>query len=72
MAMTVKHFFDANTSTLSYVVSDDETAHCAIIDPVLDLDYASGTLSTDSEATILNIGNQSIRGIRREGTRGVV
>ena len=53
MAMTVKHFFDANTSTLSYVVSDDETAHCAIIDPVLDLDYASGTLSTDSADTLI-------------------
>ena len=30
MAMTVKHFFDANTSTLSYVVSDDETARCRL------------------------------------------
>ena len=53
MAMTVQHFFDASTSTLSYVVSDDETARCAIIDPVLDLDYASGTLSTDSANTLI-------------------
>jgi len=48
MAMTVRHFFDAATSTLSYVVSDSATRRCAIIDPVLDLDYASGTLSTQS------------------------
>jgi len=48
MAMTVRHFFDAATSTLSYVVSDSATGRCAIIDPVLDLDYASGTLSTQS------------------------
>ena len=53
MPMTVKHFFDANTSTFSYVVSDNETSHCAIIDPVLDLDYASGTLSTDSADTLI-------------------
>ena len=48
MAMTVQHFFDPATSTFSYVVSDSATSRCAIIDPVLDLDYASGTLSTDS------------------------
>ena len=48
MAMTVQHFFDPATSTFSYVVSDSATSRCAIIDPLLDLDYASGTLSTDS------------------------
>ena len=48
MAMTVQHFFDPATSTFSYVVSDSATSRCAIIDPVLDFDYASGTLSTDS------------------------
>ena len=48
MPMTVQHFFDPATSTLSYVVSDSATSRCAIIDPVLDLDYASGTLSTES------------------------
>ena len=48
MKMTVQHFFDPATSTLSYVVSDSATSRCAIIDPVLDLDYASGTLSTES------------------------
>ena len=48
MTMTVQHFFDPATSTFSYVVSDGATSRCAIIDPVLDLDYASGTLSTES------------------------
>ena len=48
MSMTVQHFFDPATSTFSYVVSDSATSRCAIIDPVLDLDYASGTLSTES------------------------
>ena len=53
MAMTVSHFFDAATSTLSYVVSDSATRRCAIIDPVLDLDYASGTLSTQSADALI-------------------
>ena len=48
MNMTVQHFFDPVTSTFSYVVSDSATSRCTIIDPVLDFDYASGTLSTDS------------------------
>ncbi len=44
----VQHFYDQVTSTFSYVVSDAETVVAAIIDPVLDLDYASGTLGTRS------------------------
>lgn len=46
-AMTrVQHCCDQVNSTFTYVVSDAETAVAAIIDPVLDLDYASGTLGT--------------------------
>ena len=48
MTMIVQHFFDPVTSTFSYVVSDSATSRCAIIDPVLDFDYASGALSTGS------------------------
>ena len=48
MTMTVTPFFDKATSTLTYVVSDEQSRQCAIIDPVLDLDYASGTLTTAS------------------------
>ena len=44
----VTHFFDAATFTLTYVVVDATTGHCAIIDPVLNLDYASGAIGTDS------------------------
>lgn len=44
----VQHFYDQATSTFTYVVSDAETDIAAIIDPVLDLDYASGTLVTES------------------------
>jgi glyoxylase-like metal-dependent hydrolase (beta-lactamase superfamily II) len=43
----VQHFFDPHTWTLTYVVSDPVSRRCAIIDPVLDLDYPSGTLTTE-------------------------
>jgi glyoxylase-like metal-dependent hydrolase (beta-lactamase superfamily II) len=48
MSVNVQHFFEPLTSTFSYVVADSQTGVCAIIDPVLDLDYASGTLNTKS------------------------
>ena len=49
----VQHFYDQVTSTFTYVVSDGETAVAAIIDPVLDLDYASGTLGTRSADEVI-------------------
>lgn len=40
--MNVKPFFDKTTATFTYVVSDDSSKKCAIIDPVLNLDLPSG------------------------------
>ncbi|MEW9526834.1 MBL fold metallo-hydrolase [Agrobacterium radiobacter] len=45
-APIVHAFFDAYTSSVQYVVEDPETGACAIIDPVLDYDEKSGTVST--------------------------
>ncbi len=44
--MDIKHFFDSDTATFTYVVSDPSTGNCAIIDSVLDYDMASGRTST--------------------------
>jgi glyoxylase-like metal-dependent hydrolase (beta-lactamase superfamily II) len=44
----VEAFFDQATNTVTYVVSDPESAHCAIYDSVLDLDYAAGRISFES------------------------
>ncbi len=44
----VAHFFDAATFTLTYVVTDTTSGQCAVIDPVLNLDYASGSIGTAS------------------------
>lgn len=46
--MQIESFFDPNTSTVTYVVSDPETQHCAIIDSVHDFDLYSGRLSSQS------------------------
>lgn len=42
----VQDFFDENTNTFSYVVTDPKTQYCAIIDSVLDYDAPSATTQT--------------------------
>ncbi len=44
----VTGFFDPETATISYVVKDPNSDHCAIIDPVLDYDPVSGHTNTRS------------------------
>lgn len=44
----VAGFFDQATNTVSYVVKDPATTACAIIDPVMDFDYAAGRISFQS------------------------
>ena len=38
-------FFDPTSNTISYIVHDPESLHCAIIDSVMDIDYAAGQIS---------------------------
>jgi len=49
--MTVKPevtaFFDHATNTISYVVKDPNSTSCAIIDSVMDIDYAAGRITYD-------------------------
>ena len=49
----VTGFFDKRTSSVQYVVSDPTSRHCAIIDPVLDFDPASGSIATWSADALL-------------------
>ncbi|MBL1436521.1 MAG: MBL fold metallo-hydrolase [Rhodobacteraceae bacterium] len=53
MAPEVKAFFDHTTNTVSYVVKDPSSAACAIIDSVLDFDYASGHTDTKSADDVI-------------------
>jgi len=41
---TVTGFFCKDTNTVSYVIKDPQSSACAIIDSVLDIDYAAGRL----------------------------
>lgn len=43
---TIQPFFDEKTGTVSYLVSDNATRHAAIVDPVLDFDFKSGSTGT--------------------------
>ena len=45
--------FDPQSHTVSYVVSCPQTKACAIIDPVLDFDLASGRTGQDSAKTLI-------------------
>ena len=47
-APDIKAFFDHDSNTVSYVVADPATKKAAIIDSVLDFDYASGTIGYDN------------------------
>lgn len=46
-------FFDEETNTFSYVVSDPTSSACAIIDSVLDFDMASGNVDHRSAKAII-------------------
>jgi glyoxylase-like metal-dependent hydrolase (beta-lactamase superfamily II) len=41
----VTAFFDKDTNTISYVVKDPESNACAVVDSVMDLDYAAGRIT---------------------------
>jgi glyoxylase-like metal-dependent hydrolase (beta-lactamase superfamily II) len=50
----VTGFFDPETSTISYVVKDPQSNACAVIDSVMDIDYAAGRISYQSADKIID------------------
>lgn len=54
----VVHFFDEQSNTFSYVVKDPHSNSCAIIDSVLDIDYAAGRLSYQGADGIIDYVRQ--------------
>jgi len=57
MRPDVKAFFDEESNTVTYVVSDRGDKTCAIIDPVLNFDQASGRTSTRSADELIDFIN---------------
>lgn len=51
----VEGFFDPASNTVSYVVEDPATNYCAIIDSVLDIDYAAGRISYESADELIKV-----------------
>ncbi|NKC29395.1 MBL fold metallo-hydrolase [Falsiroseomonas selenitidurans] len=49
----VTAFFDAPTNTISYVVKDPASHACAVVDSVMDIDYAAGRITYDSADAII-------------------
>jgi glyoxylase-like metal-dependent hydrolase (beta-lactamase superfamily II) len=41
----VSAHFDAATNTITYIVKDPDSDHCAIFDSVMDMDYAAGRIT---------------------------
>ena len=41
----VEAFFDEATNTISYIVKDPDSDACAVIDSVMDIDYAAGRIA---------------------------
>ncbi len=60
----VTAFFDADTHTVSYVVRDPGSSSCAVIDSVLDFDYAAGRIFHHSADRI--IAHVREKGLRLE------
>ncbi len=52
--MHVESFYHQDTSTWTYVVVDESTRQCAVIDPVLDYDQDAARYSTESVAEVID------------------
>ncbi|MEZ5817456.1 MAG: MBL fold metallo-hydrolase [Hyphomicrobiaceae bacterium] len=50
----VAGFYDPDTATISYVVKDPASKACAVIDSVMDLDYAAGRITFTSADQLID------------------
>ncbi|MGC1429488.1 MAG: MBL fold metallo-hydrolase [Albidovulum sp.] len=58
----VQAFFDEATNTISYIVKDPTSDACAIVDSVMDIDYAAGRITFDH-------ADDLIRQIEKQGLK---
>ncbi len=58
----VEAFFDEATNTISYIVKDPTSDACAIVDSVMDIDYAAGRITYGhADAMIARVKDMSAR-----------
>ncbi len=55
----VKGFFDPQTNTISYVVKDPNSKSCAVVDSVMDIDYAAGRITFEHADEIVDYVRQN-------------
>jgi len=55
----VKGFFDPQTNTISYVVKDPNSKSCAVVDSVMDIDYAAGRITFEHADEIIDYVRQN-------------
>ncbi|MFD1796211.1 MBL fold metallo-hydrolase [Paracoccus aurantiacus] len=57
----VQAFFDEGTNTISYIVRDPTSNACAIVDSVMDIDYAAGRIMHDhADELIRQVGADNL------------
>jgi len=57
----VSAHFDEATNTISYIVKDPASDHCAIVDSVMDIDYAAGRITYDhADALITEVRERGL------------
>lgn len=52
--MKIQHFYDKDTATFTYVVSDESSLKCVVIDPVMDFDFSAAKISYVSAQKIID------------------
>lgn len=60
----IKGFFDPATNTITYIVKDPASNACAVVDSVMDIDYAAGRISFDHADEV--IADIEARGLNLE------
>lgn len=53
MIPQIKTYFDEPTNTFTYIVRDPSSKACAVIDSVLDMDYAAGRISYEAADEVI-------------------
>ncbi|MEM7745964.1 MAG: MBL fold metallo-hydrolase [Pseudomonadota bacterium] len=51
----IEAFFDEATNTITYIVKDPGSAACAIVDSVMDIDYAAGRITADHADKLIEV-----------------
>lgn len=58
----VRGYFDSATNTISYILKDPATDACAIVDSVMDIDYAAGRITYEhADRLIEEISRENLR-----------